>query len=253
MLNLKDQVFGEKGYSIDCQLSSEELNTFREVITRHWLSAFQSHHPHFFDEAQSLGIENYHHIAHRVEHQSLWPKRNRVLPENLVQRIKQMPFLSVLRDEFGDFSISDIYDTQQHYGQEEIYWRLVRPGVPGDVGSLHKDCWFHGAFNGGYGMFPDGTTTVKVWIPIYCEPGKSGLRVAEGSHLKEYKYRIDTTPDGTPRPQIEEEMTLTDVPLIQVEPGNMILFNEDVLHGGSINMGKQTRVSAEITLVLPKQ
>lgn len=253
MLKLKEQIFGEQGYSIDCQLSNKELNTFREIISQHWLSTIRSQHPDFFDEAQSLGIENYHLIAPKMNHQLLWPKSNRVLPQALVQSIKSMPFISLLREEFGDFTISDIYDTKQHYGQEEIYWRLVRPGISTDVGSLHKDSWFHGAFNGGYGMFPEDTTTVKIWIPIYCEPGKSGLRVAQGSHLKEFKYRIDTMPDGIPRPQLEEDLTMLEAPLIPVEPGNMILFNENVLHGGAINLGNQTRVSAEITMVLPKQ
>ncbi|MBP6917380.1 MAG: phytanoyl-CoA dioxygenase family protein [Legionellaceae bacterium] len=252
MLKLKEQVFGDKGYSVDCQLSIEELSTFRQIITQQWLSTFRKHHPHLFDEAQSLGIENYHLIANKIDHQALWPKRNRVLPQDWVHQIKQMSFLSLLREEFGDFAISDIYDTKQHYGEEEIYWRLVRPGIPSDVGSLHKDGWFHGSFNGGYGMFPDGTTTVKIWIPIYCEPGKNGLRVAQGSHLKEFKYRVDITSDGTPRPQLEEDLTINDAPLISVEPGNMIIFNENVLHGGSINLGNQTRVSAEITMVLPK-
>ena len=53
MLKLKEQVFGDKGYSVDCQLSIEELSTFRQIITQQWLSTFRKHHPHLFDEAQS--------------------------------------------------------------------------------------------------------------------------------------------------------------------------------------------------------
>lgn len=249
MSKLRDQIFGAKGYSVDLKLSTQELGLFRDLITTHWLTTIRALSPELFDEAKSIGIENYHRISDKINHQTFWPKSNRVLPQEAVQQIKNLSFLSVLREEFGAFSISDIYDTEQRHGQEEIYWRLVRPKMITDVGSLHKDQWFHGAFNGGYGMFPKDATTVKIWIPIYCEPGKNGLRVAEGSHRKDYKYRVDLY-DGLPRPQLEEELNEIDAPLISVSPGNMIIFNESVLHGGAVNQGDKTRVSAEITMVL---
>jgi hypothetical protein len=249
MLRLKEQIFGEVGYSSDLMLTSGELALFRELVNAQWLSAISLSHPDLADEAKSLGIENYHLLANKVNHQKLWPKSNRVLPQASVQQIKALPFIATLQDEFGDFAISDIYDTKQHYGQEEVYWRLVRPGVETDVGPLHKDKWFHGAFNSGYGMFPDDVVTVKLWIPIFCEPGKSGLSLAGGSHLKEWKYHIEVV-DGVPRPKPDEDLTSAGARLIPTAPGNILIFNEGVLHGGVINSGDKTRVSAEITMVM---
>ena len=249
MLRLKEQIFGEKGYSSDLVLLSNELAMFRQLVNAQWLSVIRSAHPELAEEAEQLGIENYHLIANKMNHQKLWPKSSRELSQEAVQQIKLLPFISILREEFGDFSISDIYDTRQHYGEEEIYWRLVRPNIETDVGPLHKDKWFHGAFNSGYGMFPEDVTTVKIWIPIYCEPAKSGLAIAAGSHLREWQYHIEVV-DGIPRPKPDEDLSDAGATLITTKPGNLLIFNEGVLHGGVKNNGEKTRVSAEITMVL---
>jgi hypothetical protein len=251
MLHLKEQIFGAKGFSSDLILSPEDLSIFHNEIQLQWLSVIQKHHPELYDEAEKLGIENYHLIVDRLDHQKLWPKSNRVLPQKSVKIIQNLSFISILRQEFGAFTISDVYDTHQHFGEPEIYWRLVRPHAQSDVGPLHKDKWFHGAFNSGYGMFADDEETVKVWIPICCESGKSGLALASGSHLKEWKYHIEVK-DDVPRPVPDEDLSTAGAVLISTEPGNALIFNEGILHGGVINNSNKTRVSAEITLVIKK-
>jgi len=248
---IKKQIFGDAGFSSDMHMEKEELQIFRELITDHWLTTIHKFYPNLSEEAKKLGIENYHQISGKVEHNKIWPKTSRVLPQHSVDIIKKLPFFFKLKEEFGDFTISDIYDTEQHYGHEEIYWRLVRPNVSSDIGPLHKDKWFHGAFNGGYGMFTEDVVTLKVWIPIYCEAGKSGLSLLEGSHLREWPYHIEIL-DGLPKPIPDEDLSNVGACLISTEPGNLLIFHENILHGGAINLGTKTRVSAEITLVMPK-
>ena len=197
MLNLKEQIFGDKGFSADMRLQEQELALFRKLISDQWLSTIAQAHPELEDEAATVGIQNYHLLTDRLDHRKIWPKSTRVLPQESVEQIKRLPFIGRLREEFGDFSISDIYDTHQHHGHEEIYWRLVRPNEEGDVGPLHADTWFHGAFNSGYGMFPDDVVTVKIWTAVHCEAGKNGLVLAAGSHRKEWKHHIETV-NGLP-------------------------------------------------------
>lgn len=248
---IKNQVFGDVGYSADMKLTASELEVFRKHINDHWLATIECFYPELKKDAQACGIDNYHLISDRMDHSRLWTKRSRVLPQGSVDQIKSLPFITRLKEEFGEFAISDIIDTEQHHGKEEIYWRLVRPNHPNDVGSLHRDSWFHGAFNNGYGMFPEGTETVKVWIPIYCEPGKNGLVLVAGSHLRDWNYHVETA-NGSVKPILDEDLSTIDARLISTEPGNMLIFNENVLHGGAINQGKKTRVSVEITMVLSK-
>lgn len=248
MLNLKEKIFGELGFSADLKLLDHELSAFRHLIGEHWLSVVNEHYPHLYDEAQTMGIENYHHFSDRMDHSTLWTKYNRVLPQQYVQQIKALPFFSILKEEFGEFRISDVVHTKQEKGHEEIYWRLVRPDIESDIGPLHKDKWFHDAFDGGYGMFPEGSTTVKIWIPIYCHAGKSGLALLPGSHLKEYRYHIEVI-DNVPKPRIDEDPSILNATLIPTEPGNLLIFNENLLHGGIVNGSDKTRISAEITMV----
>jgi len=249
MLGLKKQIFGESGYSTDLKLSSNDLFIFRECINDHWLYNIKRNHPEVHEEAKQLGIQNYHLVSHKMNHEKIWTKGTRVLPQESVAEIKQLSFFSTLRAEFGEFSISDVIDTELHHGEEEIYWRLVRPHVQTDVGCLHKDIWFHGAANSGYGMFPPEVVTVKMWLPLYCQKGKSGLALLGGSHLREWKYNV-TIVDGMARPVPEEDLSTVGAKLVPTEPGNAILFNEGILHGGVLNVGSETRVSAEITLVM---
>lgn len=248
MIGLKEQVFGDLGYSADLKLNPEELQVFRECINDQWLNVICKYYPEFSKEAKALGIQNHHKLSDAIDHKKLWPKSNRVLPQASVQKIKDLPFMDKLRQEFGNCSISDIYDTEQHHGEEEIYWRLVRPNVATDVGPLHCDQWFHAALNDGKGMFATRAQTVKIWVPIFCEPGKSGLAIVPGSHLKEWNYHMVTDGD-VPRPVFDEQESTVEAKLMVTEPGNMLIFNEDVLHGGVVNKGNYTRVSAEITLV----
>lgn len=252
MLNLREKVFGDVGFSSDMKLSANELSVFRELINQHWLSVVNTAYPELTNQAEKQGIENYHKISDRVNHSTLWNKWNRILPEEAVTKIKSLPFFSVLKAEFGNFRISDaVYDAQQ-IGREEIYWRLVRPDVKTDINALHKDKWYHDAFNNGEGMFPKGIVTVKVWIPIYCEPGKSGLALLAGSQNKEWKYHVEVI-DGVPKPIPDEDLGKAGAELIPTDPGNMLIFNENLLHGGVVNTGNKTRVSVEITMLINEQ
>ena len=126
----------------------------------------------------------------------------------------------------------------------------MRPGVTSDIGPLHADKWFHNLVGGSdYGMFPPETTTVKMWIAIYTEPGLNGLLVVPNSHHKDCKYST-VEKNGQIKPQIEEDESLLNVLLVPTKPGTCLIFNEKLLHGGALNNGNKTRVSAEITMVL---
>lgn len=248
-MSLKDQIFGEMGYSSDYRLNQEELKALRMFVSDHWLKGIEQNNPELLNEAKQIGIENYHLIADKLNHKKIWPKSSRVLTQTVVERIKTFPFLDKLSEELGEFSISDVYDTYQHYGEQEIYWRLVRPNIESDVGPLHADKWFHESFNNGKGMFPIGVVTVKIWIPLFCESGKNGLAIVPGSHLHKWNFHIESI-EGLPKPIPGDDLSKLDARLMHTEPGNMLIFHENMLHGGVVNRGKKTRVSVEVTLVL---
>ena len=154
--------------------------------------------------------------------------------------------MAILKDIFGNFKISNIvYDQILVKDSEEIYWRLVRPEAESDVGVLHADKWFHEILSSEY--IPKKTTSLKLWIPIYCEPGKNGLLIVPNSNKREWEYVLTSNKLGQQKPVIVDSPPSI---LINTPPGNMIIFSDSTLHGGAPNRGLKTRVSVEITLLL---
>lgn len=251
MLHLRDQVFGQIGFTSDLFLPTQELEIVRNIVSNQWKAVIKEHCPIFLVNENGLNIENYHSITHMLDHNKIWSKTNRLLSEDSINQIKSMSFFRVLKNEFGPFEISDVYDTRQHFGREEIYWRLVRPGVVSDIGPFHADKWFHETFNSGRGMFSDEVVTVKVWVPLFCEPGKSGLAILPGSHRHDWSYHVEEVA-GFKKPIPNDDFNDLGAKLIATEPGNALIFHEKTIHGGAVNDGSITRVSIEITMVLKK-
>lgn len=250
-LNLSEKIFDSPGYSKDVHLTADELAVFREAISEQWLSVIGAAHPELEPRFREVGISNYHQLAHLLQHETLWPKKNRCLPKHSCDKIKVLPFLQTLREELGAFTISDVFYGDTHEdGREEIYWRLVRPDAASDVGGMHADSWFHDVMNMSGQAFASGSETVKIWIPIFSQSGRNGLLLVPDSHRKTYRYHGEPGPGGM-KPILDEEVATLGAELMLTDPGNMLLFNDRVVHGGAINRGDQTRVSIEITLVFP--
>jgi hypothetical protein len=239
-------VFDSPGFSSDLHLTHEELTLFRSCIEDQYLDVLLQLEKSSGDKLTERGIENYHQISHLIDHSLVWNKKNRCLPKNNVAKIKKANFMGKLKDIFGNFKISNIvYDQTLVRDSEEIYWRLVRPEAESDVGAIHADKWFHEALSTQY--IPQETTSLKVWIPIYCEPGKNGLLIVPDSNKREWEHVFTSNSLGHQKPVIAESHSPI---LINTPPGNMIIFSDRTLHGGAPNRGLKTRVSAEITLLL---
>ena len=242
------EVIGTPGFSSRLMLSEDDLTLLRQLIQRQWRARIAQVHPELAQRAQQLGIARYHELDADVQHEALWPKEYRILDRSAVAQIKGARFFMDLHRVFGDFSIAEGFHGNVHIaGLEEIYWRLVRPGAPTDVGPLHADHWFHQMLEMQGRAFPRDAFTLKLWIPIYSEPGRNGLLLVPDSHRKNWKYSVAWV-NGQPKPRFEDD---AEPILVPTAPGNALLFHERTLHGGALNRGESTRVSAEITLVFP--
>ena len=241
------EVMSSPGFSTRMSLNDDELNLFNDLIQNQWLEVIREFYPEHVDKFREIGIARYHELCHLVDHNSIWHKSNRCLNKSDVQLIKSQNFFCELEEIFGYFKVSDVvYDTTSVAGEEEVYWRIVRPNVATDIGPLHADKWFHKLGQSDLSSV-DQNFTIKVWIPIICEPGKSGLMIVPDSHKKEWQHR-SVLVNGVLKPTFEDA---AEPVLIETRPGNMLIFREETLHGGAVNIGEQTRVSAEITMVFP--
>jgi ectoine hydroxylase-related dioxygenase (phytanoyl-CoA dioxygenase family) len=118
-----------------------------------------------------------------------------------------------------------------------------------DTGPVHADRWF---WDLGHGATPPGVERVKVWVAVVTEPGLSGLRVLRGSHLREWRYHGEPR-DGFVKPAIDEDVDALGLDLVRTEPGDAVVFNDALLHGGGESLGAWTRVSFEMTMFVRRR
>ena len=236
----ESKVCGQEGFFLGLKFTESELKTVRALIEKQWIERINQQYPDLTQQFHERGMEKYHELSYLIDHGSLWPKQERILPKTAVNIIRALPFFTKLESFYGPFLISD----EENVGWEEIYWRLVRPNESNDVGPLHADAWFWAL---GHGNTPPNTKRIKVWAAIYCEIGRNGLKLVPGSHNKEWRFHGEYR-DGFSKPQIDEKEEDLNVQLVHTRPGDAIVFNDKLLHGGAVNRGENTRVSIEFTM-----
>ena len=197
--------------------------------------------------AREFKLSHYHEISEYINHAETWPKSNRILPENFVNWFLSTKYIKSLARDYGELEITD----EEGLGYPNIYWRITRPNKPRDVGPLHRDSWFWTIDKLNGKKFPN-YKRLKSWISINVEKGKNGLLVVEGSH-KNKKLQWDTLEkDGRIKPYLKSKISSDEINLLKTSNNNVVTFDDDLLHGGSENFGKTTRVSMEFTVFLKK-
>jgi hypothetical protein len=242
MQALRD-VFNDRGYSIDFKLSSRELDFLREAVRSQWIDRIKVVDQSVAKLADKYSLDQYHEISDLINHKLAWPKIARILPEGIVEEFRRGTFINNLESEFGKFSIS----SEEGLRHEEIYWRLVRPSCPQDVGPLHADAWF---WELGHGSAPPNVARVKVWIALFCERGVSGFRYVRNSHNRKWPYHGERR-DGLLKPVLDVEEGDLQIEIFKSDPGQAIVFNDNLLHGG-VSGGVSTRISVEFTMFIDR-
>lgn len=243
---VNDEVNGAPGYTC-LSIAPSELEALRECIREQWLYRLQLLVPGEMGRFSSISMDQYHTLADLVDHAKVWPKISRVLPASGARLIRSMGFFKDLEREFGKILIGD----EENFGWENITWRLVRPRQK-DVGPIHTDEWFYEVRP--TQKKPDGFIPVKIWMAVYCNAGRNGLRVVEGSHrqMDVYKYRTEIR-NGLPVPVFDGDEERLPITIPKTNPGDLVVFNHNLLHGGVWNNEDTTRVSIDFTIFVDKK
>lgn len=236
-----------EGYVIVDLLTPDRLASIRNLIQSQFEEVLASQTD--LNDSQLPHITDYHHIASSIDHSSVWSKSSRIFD---VVRFNKFSHTVLKSPNFKslNFGYSDISD-EEDLGYPNVYWRLVRPSQPKDVGPLHRDEWFW-RLNNNFGE-PKTSTRLKVWVSLYSSSGQNGLLVEPYSHLRD-----DISWTGEQRHGIEKPVLLSDPSslkpvLLDVRPGQAVVFHDRLLHGGSVNKDPSScRVSLEFTLLFRK-
>lgn len=241
--NVLDRVRGAVGFA-SITFRPKELDFIRKKIFEQWIRRIENLNPEAVSIFKEFGMDRYHENSDCIDHKIAWPKHFRILGENDLKQVLKLQTFQDMQSIFGDFQISD----EEGLGYGNLYWRLVRPLAKSDIGPLHADKWF---WDLGHGRMPNGDfERVKLWIAIFCESGHSGFRYVPGSHLKDFRYQSEFR-DGINKPLIDAPETEIKTEIFVSKPGDAILFNDRLVHGGALG-GSKTRVSIECTLLIPK-
>ena len=142
MLNLTKQELDEnlnfkEGFVIR-YISSKDLKIIRTIVNSHWKKVLISNYPKNFNSTEFPEIYDYHKISDQINHKKLWPMKNRKLSLSDYKKILSTDLFNTIKSIYTDAEVSD----ENNIGHGEIYWRIVRPKSPKDVGSVHADKWF---------------------------------------------------------------------------------------------------------------
>ena len=243
----KPSLPNEKGYSLENELKHNELDIFKSAITTQWLDKINEIDPILASKIKKdrISIQEYHKISHLLKHSEIWSKSSRVLPEEFAHWFMKSDFASSLSDKYGEFYISD----EDNLGWPNIYWRLVRPEEKGDIGPLHRDSWFW-ELNDDFPTPKYDFYRLKVWLPIFTEMGLNGLRLEPYSQKRtDIKWKGEQR-HGINKPTLISPPSEFNTKLIDAIPGNSIVFNDKLIHGGALNQGSKCRVSVEFTMII---
>ena len=233
------QVNGENGYYSGHKATEQDLQELRQIVKDHFLHSIRHDFPNLIAAFEDSPLTDYHQRQSNIPHANYWTKNRRILPVDLLSKFKGTQLYQWLSRAFNIASITG----EDGILDEEVYWRLVRPQETSDVGPLHADAWF---WEAGSQTIPEGMERVKVWIPIYSEPGVSGFLYIPGSHKRTIPYHKEYK-HGKWKPVIDIDIR-HEARVYDGVPGQPIVFHDKLIHGGS-SAGTKTRVSLEFTLL----
>ena len=250
MISFKDQLKKElenKGYSTKININEKELEIIREFIRTQWLHRIKEKDPLIAEEIYSkqIGMDKYHLISKSLDHSRMWGKISRILPSTFFEWIIKTNFYKKLKEVFGEFIISD----EENLGWPNLYWRIVRPGCSDDIGPLHRDSWFW-ELNSSYIKPNFEFKRIKMWIPIFTVKGENGLLVEPFSQKRDDILWTGEDRHGSKKPKLLMDNDSFSTKLLELEPGNSVLFSDNLIHGGSLNHSQFTRVSIEFTILV---
>ncbi len=228
------------GFHLD-SLTPCELEQIRTWIAAQYEERLQQLQPDLVPLARERGIAHYHTLPISFDHGSSWPKPTRLLDRRHVSDFAAMGYFARIKEQFGPSAI---------ISHDELNWRLVRPNQPGDIGPIHADKWFWDA-GYGYGSMPPGYDRFKIWMAIHTEPGANGLCIKPESHRREWQHHFELK-DGVRKPVFDESPDTLGMELLPLEAGQIVMFHDELLHGGVFNHGRTCRVSIELTVLFDR-
>jgi hypothetical protein len=247
------KVFGDAGLSIDVRLLPDELAELRRLTTRSWLDVIRKVAPERLKEFENIEIDQYHELSHLIDHARVWTSETRTFSAEVVDAVRSFSLFELFNRECPGYRICSEMPPYGDLGRGRMNWRLVRPGDGIDLGPIHADYWFEAVVDGWAGK-PTDTLKVKIWIPIYLEPGLTGFAYLPRSHKMDLAFTRKPVGNSGYKPYFDPADLPSPLAKLDTPPGTAVLFNYNLVHqGANSTRATRTRVSMETTLEVSRR
>jgi ectoine hydroxylase-related dioxygenase (phytanoyl-CoA dioxygenase family) len=236
--------FSKNGFSIIDVFSTEEHRIISDTIKK---SINDRLNDLTGDEFTLSDLKDYHNLslADNV-HKQVVDAPNRCIDiTNFSTRIKKNKFIKKIMDEsWGHHEYRLIFiGNLKNFDKKEncCSYRISRPNLSQDVGGIHLDKHVGGIKNLG------DKNLLTLWIPIEGFNEKYTLNFAPGSH--QFNHPDNCINDDSNYISMTYNNTYTNKFKYyrpQLNLGQGVIFDPNLLHGASYNLGEDTRVSIEL-------
>ena len=242
-LAIFNDIFVYPGFFIANKLPPENVSMIQKLISNQIKTICLEEKVHALADDLDEDLSNYHQSEFGKNFHYLLTKSRRLFSKNDVKLIKEFLFSIEELKLFNNAKLTN----EEKQGDEEIYWRIVRPDEKG-VGNIHADKWF---WDLGIGQVDTSMERIKIWVGLIHDRDEGGLEFAPGSHLLNYPYSYRD--DGyKKRPYLDvQESQIPNFENVGTTKGVIAVFNDRTLHRGLVSKFN-TRVSFEFTIEFPR-
>lgn len=193
-------------------------------------------------------LQNYHKIVNNEDlHKKIVKaeRRNISFDELDINAIIKNKFINLITKNFWGHSNFSIKLIISKSSKNKSIFRLARPYKYSkeDVGGYHVDVHYAGKIRKNY------KELLTIWTPLIGFSKKYSLKLSPKSHLISHNLKN----------VVKQKIYISKIfkknytnkfffKRLNLKKGQSILFHPNLLHGGSINLGKKTRVSMDFRI-----
>ena len=163
----------------------------------------------------------------------------------MLSRLLQIDHKFLLKESWGRDNFDIILYHKKNKKKNFAAFRLARPykDFKDDVGGAHLDLHFNNKIHKNHKIL------YTLWVPIIGNNKKSTLKLAPCSHKKEHNIK-NLTIQNKYVSKIFKKNYVNKFKFKRycIDPGEVLIFHPNLLHGGSKNLTNITRVSFDFRI-----
>lgn len=198
-------------------------------------------------------LDNYHLFANKKNHVNICARRNRYIKldsKTLGKIKKNSKFNKILLNDWGHkkysiLRIGALVEKKDPLIKDACVFRIARPYklFKDDVGGVHFDLNYGGRINYNLDSF------LTIWIPLIGFDKRYTLGLYPKTHKLIHPNNLLADNNNYISPVFKKQYTdKFNLFRPNLKPGQAIIFNSNLLHGSSFNLGLKSRFSIELRI-----